>query len=181
MGADKAVHVLQKGLLTGKPVTPLLLAAIERLGGADLILAGLSGDMDPIGPVAGRLAAALDRQLIMDVLSFEPGPEGLWAIGGCDGGAVRVPVALPAVALVMAGPERPRYPHPSRIAVAWNEGYVETITAEDLGVAEEQLALDAEMGNLVLGPERQRGQVLRGGPAEAAGELVGILAGKGLL
>ena len=79
-----------------------------------------------------------------------------------------MPVALPAVALVMAGAERPRYPHPSRIAVAWNEGYVETWSAEELGVTEEQLALDAEMGSLVLGPERQRGQVLSGSPAAAA-------------
>ncbi len=76
--------------------------------------------------------------------------------------AVRVPVALPAVALVMPGADRPRYPHPSRIAVAWNDGFVETWPAADLGVTEEQLAADAEMGGLVLGPERQRGQVLSG-------------------
>ncbi len=178
MGADKGVLIVQKGQPTGRGVTALTQAALERLGGADLILAGRSGDLDAVGPLAGRLAAALDRPLLMDVLAFEDGADGLQAISARDGGAVRVPVALPAVAMVMAGPERPRYPHPSRIAVAWNEGFVETWPAAELGVAEEELAPDAEMGSLVLGPERQRGQVLSGAPAEAAVELAGILAAK---
>jgi electron transfer flavoprotein beta subunit len=181
MGADKAILILQKGRLTGNAAAALMLAAIERLGGADLILAGRSGDLDTIGPLAGRLAAALDRPLLMDVLSFEDRAAGLTARAACEGGAVRVPVALPAVALVMPGPERPRYPHPSRIAVAWNEGFVETWPAAELGVPDDQLAADAEMGGLVLGSERQRGQVISGSPAEAAAELAGILAGKRLM
>jgi electron transfer flavoprotein beta subunit len=181
MGADKGILILQKGQPTGKGVTALMQAAIGRLGGVDLILAGRSGDLDAIGPLAGRLAAAMGLPLLMDVLSFEDGPDGLAAVSACDRGGARSLVELPAVALIMAGPERPRYPHPSRIAVAWNEGYVETWPASELGVAEEQLAPDAEMGSLVLGAERQRGQVLGGSPAEAAAELAGILATKRLL
>ena len=181
MGADKAILILQKGQLTGKAAAVLLQAAIERLGGADLILAGRSGDLDSIGPLAGRLAAVLDLPLLMDVVAFETGAAGLTAIAGCEGGAVRIPVGLPAVALVMAGADRPRYPHPSRIAVAWDEGYVETWSASELGIAEEQLAPDAEMGGLILGPERERGQVLSGTPAEAARELAGILSSRRLL
>jgi electron transfer flavoprotein beta subunit len=180
MGADKGVLIVQKGQPGGKAVAALMQAAIERLGGADLMLAGRSGDLDTIGPLAGRLAAALDRPLIMDVLRFEDGPGGLTALSGCEGGAVRVPVALPAVALVMPGADRPRYPHPSRIGVVWNEGYVDVWPAAELGVPEEQLAADEEMGGLVLGPERQRGQMVSGSPAEAAAELAGILAGKRL-
>ena len=181
MGADKAVHVLQKGPLTGRAVAALHHAAIERLGDADLILAGRSGELDSVGPLGGRLAAALGRPWLMDVRAFESGPDGLTAVARWENGAVRLPVTLPAVATVMAGPDRPRYPHPSRIAVAWNEGYVETWPADGLGVDEEVLAPDAEMGGLVLGPERQRGQVLSGSPAQAAGELAGILAAKNLL
>jgi electron transfer flavoprotein beta subunit len=181
MGADKGVLIVQKGQLTGKIVAALMKAAIERLGGADLILAGRSGDLDAIGPLAGRLAAAFDLPLLMDVVSFESGAAGLAAISGCDGGAVRMPVALPAVALITPGPDRPRYPHPSRIAVAWNEGYVETWPAAELGVPEEELVAAVEMGALVLGPERQRGQVLSGAEAEAAAELTGILSSRRLL
>jgi electron transfer flavoprotein beta subunit len=181
IGADKGVLVLQKGQLTGKAVTALMQAAIGRLGRADLILAGRSGDLDAIGPLAGRLASVLDLPLLMDVIALESESGGITAIAGHDGGAVRLPVELPAVGLVMAGLDRPRYPHPSRIAVAWNDGYVETWTAAELGVAEEALAPDAEMGSLVLGPERQRGQVLSGAPAEAAAELAGILTSRRLL
>ncbi|MGE5603108.1 MAG: electron transfer flavoprotein subunit beta/FixA family protein, partial [Nitrososphaerales archaeon] len=181
MGADKGILIVQEGQPTGRGVTALVQAAVERLGGADLVLAGRSGDLDAVGPLAGRLAAALVWPLLMDVLAFEKGADGLTAIARCDGGAVRMPVPLPAVALVMAGAERPRYPHPSRIAVAWNEGYVETWPATNLGVPEEQLAADAELGTLVLGAERQRGQVLSGPPADAAAELAGILSSRRLL
>ena len=73
MGADRAVLILQKGQLTGRGVTALTQAAIERLGGADLVLAGRSGDLDVVGPLAGRLAAALGWPLLMDVLAFEAG------------------------------------------------------------------------------------------------------------
>jgi electron transfer flavoprotein beta subunit len=181
MGADKGILILQKEQPTGRGVTALVQLVLERLGGADLILAGRSADLDAIGPLAGRLAAALEWPLLMDVLEFENGAGGLSAIAACDGSAVRMPVALPAVALVTAGAERPRYPHPSRIAVAWNEGYVETWPAANLGVPEEQLAADAEMGSLVLGAERQRGQVVSGSPADAAAELAGILSSARLL
>ena len=88
---------------------------------------------------------------------------------------MRVPVACPPSRWSWPARSGRAIPHPSRIAVAWNEGYVETWSAAELGVAEEQLALDAEMGSLVLGAERQRGQVLSGSPADAAAELVGIL------
>lgn len=186
MGADKGILIVQKGQPTGRGVTALVQAAVERLGGADLILAGRSGDLDAVGPLAGRLAAVLEWPLLMDVLAFENGADGLSAIAACDGGAVRVPVALPAVALVMAGAERPRYPHPARIAVAWNESYVETWPAADLSVPEEELAADAELGSLVLGAERQRGQVLSstpagGAPADAVAELAGILSARRLI
>ena len=116
----------------------------------------------------------LDRPLLMDVIAFEEDGGGADGSDGVRRGAVRVPVARPAVALVMPGPERPRYPHPSRIAVAWNEGFVEIWPAARVGCEREELAVEAEMGGLVLGAERQRGQVVSGFPAAAAEELAGL-------
>jgi len=182
MGADKAVLITQKGLLTGKAVTALAKAAVDRLGGADLVLAGQGGDLDTVGPLAGRLAAALGWPVVMDAVHFDVEPAGLFALAACgDGKALRVPMALPAVAEVIPGADRPRYPHPSRIAVAWNEGYVETWHAAEMGVEDEALAADAEMGSLALGAERQRGQVIGGAPEQAAEELAGILRSKRLV
>jgi electron transfer flavoprotein beta subunit len=181
MGADKAVWIVHKGQRSGRTVTALVRAAIARLGGADLVLVGQGGDLDTAGPLAGRLAAALGWPLVLDALHFDVEPAGLYAISAFEGRAARVPVALPAVGEVIPAAERPRYPHPSRIAVAWNDGYVEVWPAAEMGVADEALAADAEMGGLVLGAERQRGQVIGGAPAQAAEELAGILRGKRLL
>lgn len=180
MGADKAVWIVHKGQRSGKTMTALVKAAVDRLGGADLLLAGQGGDLDTAGPLAGRLAAALGWPLIMDALHFDAEPAGLYAVCAYDGKAVRMPVTLPAVAEVIPGPDRPRYPHPSRIAVAWNDGYVVTWNATDMGV-DDALAADAELGGLVLGAERQRGQVIGGSPEQAAEELAGILRSLRLL
>jgi hypothetical protein len=48
----------------------------------------------------------------------------------------------------------------------------------DLGLAD--LASDAETGGLILGPERIRGQVIKGTVQEAAAELVGLLKSRRL-
>ena len=89
------------------------------------------------------------------------------------------PAPTPAVIAILPGPERPRYPHPARIANAWNEGLVEVWTAADLGLAD--LAPDTELGGLILGPEHVRGQVIKGSAQEAAAELVGLLKSRRLV
>ncbi len=181
MGADKAVFVPAPGQLSGKSATTLVLAAIARLGGADLILAGRAPALDPVGPLAPRLAAALGIQLLIDVVSFEAGADSLTALVSRDEAGIHMPVTLPAVAEVVRGADRPRYPHPSRIAIAWDPGLVETWTLADLGITEDALMADSEPGNLVLGAERQRGQTISGGPAAAAAELMGILRARRLI
>jgi electron transfer flavoprotein alpha/beta subunit len=84
---------------------------------------------------------------------------------------------------VAPGPERPRYPHPARIANAWEPGLVEIWTAADpstgleqsLGLDAAALAADTEPAGLILGPERVRGQAIGGTPEEAAAMVVGLL------
>jgi len=181
MGVDRAVLVLAPEPVSGQGMTAVVAAAVERIGGADLVVTGQPAALDPAGPLAPRLAAALDLPLLMDVLAFEATAGGLVALAACDHEAVRMPVTLPAVAEVMPGVDRPRYPHPSRIAVAWQPEYLETWTADELGVAPEALDADVETGNLVLGAERQRGEILGGEPTEAATQLLGLLAGKRLI
>ena len=103
---------------------------------------------------------------------------GLTAIVAGENGGEVAPVPTPAVIAILPGPERPRYPHPARIANAWNDGMVEVWTAADLGLAD--LAPDTELGGLILGPERVRGQVIKGSAQEAAAELVGLLKSRRL-
>jgi electron transfer flavoprotein beta subunit len=183
IGADKGI------LVTGGPasgnqlsasniVTSLLAAVVGRLD-ADLILTGHTGLTDGAGSLAPRLAAALERPVLLDVAQLDGGAAGLTALVAGENGGEMAPVLTPAVLAILPGPERPRYPHPARIANAWNEGMVEVWSAADLGLVE--LAPDTEPGGLVLGPERVRGQVIRGTMQEAAAELAGVLKSRRLV
>lgn len=180
-GADSAVLIPAEGVLSGRGVTALVKAAVERLGGIDLVLTGHAGGLDGTGSLAARLAVALGWSLLLDAVQFDAGAEGVTAVVKDGVGALQKPLTLPAVASVAPGAYRPRYPHPARIANAWNPGLLETWTAADLGVSPEALAPDIEMGGLVLGPERTRGQVIGGSVQEAAGELVNILRSRRII
>ena len=104
---------------------------------------------------------------------FDGGATGLTALVAGEHSGVLTPVPIPAVLAILPGPERPRYPHPARIAVAWDEGKVEVWPAVDLGLAD--LTPDTELGGLILGPERIRGQVIGGTAADAAKAVVDLL------
>jgi electron transfer flavoprotein beta subunit len=177
IGADKGILVTQEAassfqLPASNIVTSLLAAAIGRLG-ADLILTGHAGLTDGAGSLAPRLAAALDWPVLIDVAKLDVDAAGLTAVIASENGGEAVPVPTPAVIAILPGPVRPRYPHPARIANAWNDGMVEVWTATYLGLTD--LSPDTELGGLILGPERVRGQVIKGSVQEAAAELVGLL------
>ena len=184
IGADKAI------LVTGEPassfqlpasniVTLALAAAVGKLGPVDLVLTGQTGLTDGTGSLAPRLAAALDWPVLLDAVRLTAEVAGLTALVAAENGGEVAPVSTPAVIAILPGPERPRYPHPARIANAWNDGMVEVWTAADLGLAD--LAPDTELGGLILGPERVRGQVIKGSVQEAAAELVGLLKSRRLV
>jgi electron transfer flavoprotein alpha/beta subunit len=164
---------------SGAVVTRVLTAAIGRLEPVDLVLTGEIGLTDGAGGLPPRLAAALDWPVLLDVARLNADAVGITALlAGEDGGEL-APVATPAVLAIQPGPDRPRYPHPARIAVAWDEGMVDVWTAADLGVTD--LAADSEAGALVLGPERTRGQVIGGSVAEAVRTVADVLKAKRLI
>lgn len=174
-GADRAVLIAAAGPLSGQAVTALAAAGVARLGSIDLALTGQIGATDGTGSLAPRLAAALGWPIVLDASQINAEAAGLAAIVPDDAAAIQVSVALPAVISVAPGPTRPRYPHPARIAVAWNAELLETWDAAELGLTDDALAPDTELGGLILGPERTRGQMISGTPAEAAHELLSAL------
>ena len=184
IGADKAI------LVTGEPassfqlaasniVTLALAAAVGKLGPVDLVLTGQTGLTDGTGSLAPRLAAALDWPVLLDAVRLTAEVAGLTALVAAENGGEVAPAPTPAVVAILPGPERPRYPHPARIANAWNDGMVEVWTAADLGLTD--LSPDTELGGLILGPERVRGQVIKGSAQEAAAELAGVLMARRLI
>ncbi len=183
IGANKGIVVTggtasSFQLLASSIVTSLLAAAIDRLG-ADLVLTGHAGLTDGAGGLAPRLAVALDWPVLLDVVRLDSDATDLTAIVAGENGGEVAPVPTPAVVAILPGPERPRYPHPARIANAWNDDMVDVWTAADLGLAD--LAPDTELGGLILGPERTRGQVIKGSAQEAAAELAGVLRARRLI
>ena len=181
IGADRGVLVSGSELIggSGAVATLVLAAAVGKLGPVDLVLTGQTGLTDGTGSLAPRLAAALDWPVLIDVARLDVDAAGLTAIVAAENGGEIAPVLTPAVIAILPGPERPRYPHPARIANAWNDGMVETWAVADLGLAD--LASDTETGGLILGPERTRGQVIKGTVQEAAVELTGILRARRLI
>jgi electron transfer flavoprotein beta subunit len=181
MGADRAVLLDAGGAVTGKGTAALIAAAIQRLGDVDLVLDSEPDELCGGSATGPRLAVALGWQLVLDAVQLYETSGGLSALVSYNGGGTEVFVSTPAVVVVTRGAERPRYPHPARIANAWNEGLVEAWTADELGLDETALTPDMELGGLVLGPERERGQVLKGTPAEAAAALAGVLRTRRLI
>ncbi len=181
IGADRGVLVSGSELsgASGAIVTRVLAAAVGKLGPVDLMLTGQAGLMDGTGSLAPRLAAALDWPVLLDAVRLDCATDGLTSVFASEPGGARVPVPAPAVVAIVPGPERPRYPHPARIANAWNDGMVEVWTTDDLGLAD--LAPDTEPRGLVLGPERIRGQAIKGSAQEAAVELAGVLKARRLI
>jgi electron transfer flavoprotein beta subunit len=178
IGADRGTLVVAGADLAANAVTRLLAAAVERLGGVDLVLTGALAATDGTGSLAPRLAAALGWPVVLDVVTLAWEASALQAIVAGPAGGCLVPVALPAALAVTAGAERPRYPHPARIANAWDDGLLERLSPADLGVGADALAPDTQPGNLILGPERVRGQIVGGGLAEAAASVAGLLRAK---
>jgi len=186
IGADRAVLITGPELAaaSGATITRLIAAAVERLAPVDLVLTGQMGLTDGTGSLAPRLAAALDWPVTLDAVRLEPADGELVAqtrTVSANLASRRLP--LPAVVAVAACPARPRYPHPARIANAWEPGLVEIWSVSDpaagagqgLGLEPAALAADTEPAGLILGPERVRGQVIGGTLEEAAATVVGLL------
>ncbi len=179
IGADRGVLVADAEATGGAMITRVLAAAVGKLAPVDLVLTGEAGLTDGTGSLAPRLAAALGWPILLDAVQLNAEADGLAALIANGNAGQSVSVAAPAVVAVTPGAERPRYPHPARIAVAWDAGMVETWAAADLGLAD--LTSDTETGGLILGPERVRGQVIKGSVQEAARELAGILKARRLV
>jgi electron transfer flavoprotein beta subunit len=184
MGATRAVLVTgpEVAAASGGAITRAIVAAIKRFGTVDVVITGQVGALDGGGGLPARLAAALDWPVVLDATQLQPAAEGgLDVLAALDEGGCSVPVPLPAVVAVMPGPQRPRYPHAARIANAWAPGLVEICTAADLGLPTDEWVAETEPGMLVLGPERIRGQVVGGTPAEAAASLLETLRSRRLM
>jgi len=188
-GADRAVYLAgQVGNLphAGDAVMArVLAAAVERLGGADVILTGattLDTDQSQLGP---RLAEALGWPQIVGAWQVETVNGRVQAVRqaspplvGEDGGKagyVAVEADLPAVVTVLPGALKPRYPDGVRLINIYRaEDAVEQWDVGDL-VDEAALRPLLEKRGQDFPPQRERGVRVSGTPEEMAQALADAL------
>jgi electron transfer flavoprotein beta subunit len=136
MGAAKAVLVSDPALQGSDALTTakVLAKAIERLGGADLVLAATESTDGYTGTVPEQIAEVLGWPSVTFAKHVEVEGNNVKVRRQTEAGFDEVECPLPAVVSVTAGVVEPRYPSFKGIMAAKNKP-VDTVKAGDLGVA----------------------------------------------
>jgi electron transfer flavoprotein beta subunit len=135
MGAVKAVLVSDPALQGSDALTTakVLAKAIERIGGADLVIAATESTDGYTGTVPEQIAELLGWPSVTFAKHIEVDGTNVKVQRQTEAGYDEVECPLPAVVSVTAGVVEPRYPSFKGIMAAKNKP-VETVTAADLGV-----------------------------------------------
>jgi electron transfer flavoprotein beta subunit len=179
MGADRAIHLLDARFKGADEfaAAEALAKAVEKDGGADLILTGVQSDDLGTGMTGVMLAEFLRVSHATVVIGVEANAEGrlVRAKRELEGGMNEtVELAMPAVLTIQFGINQPRYASLKGIMAA-KKKEMKTWTAADLELADDQTGSAGAMYDVkeVLIPERKsRVEILTGSADEAAGKLV---------
>jgi electron transfer flavoprotein beta subunit len=174
MGCDAAYLLSDKAFkdVDISATVRILAAAVEKLGGADLILTGRESGDTGAGQIGPRLAEALGYSQVTDAYALAAEDGTLKATRRWASGYAAVEAAAPAVVTVSPEAFRPRYPHGARIISAYREWNVPAWSAADLGLSEAALApLLSDRGES-FPPPLEVGEKYRGDPGSVAQEVV---------
>ncbi len=171
-GADRAIYLTADKPYDDGAWTQVLAAAVERLGGADLILTGattLDAGQGQLGP---RLAEALGWPQIVGAWSAEVTDGRIRAVLHRGGECVAVEADLPAVVTVQPGAVKPRYPDGVRLINVYR-GVGEVAEALERWEVADLVDVEAlkpllERRGRDFPPERERGVRLTGAIEEIA-------------
>lgn len=174
MGADRAIYLGGDEFENADEavMARALEAVIERLDGADLVVAGMTTLDTGQGQLGLRLAELLGWPQVTDAWSVDA-TDGRLEVVRRDGETyVRVDADLPAVVTTPAEAFRPRYPDGARLINVYRgeRGMAEALEqwdAADLLTADEQSPLLENRGR-DFPPERERGTRVGGTAQEAS-------------
>jgi electron transfer flavoprotein beta subunit len=153
----------------------VLAAAIEQLGGADLVVTGRASGDTGAGQIGPRLAEALGYAQITDVYALSVGGRGIEATRCWGEGYATVEATLPAVVTVAPEAFPSRYAHGGRIMSAYREWEVPVWTAADLELAEAALTSLVVKRGESFPPPLEAGEVFEGDPASIAQDVIAVL------
>ena len=177
MGAARAIHLADDGFEGGDEYVRarMIARAVEKDGGADVLLTGVQSD-DLGGGVTGVMAAELlgwaHASVVVGVDAVEA---GLRVRRELEGGLIEtLELATPCVLTIQLGINQPRYATLRGIMAA-KKKEMKTWSRGDLGMAAGDVGSEGALCQVteVRVPERDhRVQMLSGSPAEAAARLV---------
>jgi electron transfer flavoprotein beta subunit len=179
MGADRAIHLLDPKFKGSDEfaTAEALAKAIQKDGGADLVLAGVQSDDLGTGMTGVMVAEFLGFTHATVVIGVEANPDAkvLRAKRELEGGLNEtVELSTPAVLTVQFGINQPRYASLKGIMAA-KKKELKAWSAADLGLSDDQVGRPGGMYEVkeILVPERKsRVEILTGTPEEAAAKLV---------
>ncbi len=173
MGAAKAVLVSDPSLAGADALTTakVLAAATDKLGEADLIIAGTESSDGYTGTVPEQMAEVLGLPSVTFAKTVAVDGGTLKVDRQSEAGYDEVTCPLPAVVSVTAGVVEPRYPSFKGIMAAKSKP-VETVTAADLGI--EAVSWSQQVVSVEAAPEREAGEVIED-DGEAFGKIVEFL------
>jgi len=177
MGCDAAYRITDKTFQGAdqSATARILAAAIERLGGADLIVTGNASGDTGSGQLGPRLAGALGYGQVTGVYALEAADTELRATRRWRNRFASVTAPLPAVVTVAPEAFPPRYPHGARIMNAYREWDVTVWDAHDLGLDEAVLEPLLVARGESFPPPLDSGEQYRGEPEAMAREVVAAL------
>jgi electron transfer flavoprotein beta subunit len=162
MGAARAVLVSDAALQGSDALTTakVLARAIERLGGADLVLAGTESTDGYTGTVPEQIAEVLGWPSVTFAKHVSSDGTTLTVERQTEAGYDEVTCPLPAVLSVTAGVVEPRYPSFKGIMAAKSKP-VDEVTAADLGVEPVGWAgAGQEIVDVTAAEARQAGEIV---------------------
>jgi electron transfer flavoprotein beta subunit len=162
MGAARAVLVSDPELSGSDALTTakVIAAAVQRLGGADLVLSGTESSDGYTGTVPEQVAELLGWPSVTFAKSVSVDGGTLKVNRQTEAGYDEVECPLPAVVSVTAGVVEPRYPSFKGIMAAKSKP-LETLTAGDLGVTPVGWAgAGQEIVDVVQAPAREAGEIV---------------------
>src|SRR4051794_20974996 len=179
MGAAKGVLVSDPSLQGTDALTTakVLAAAVNKLGGADLIIAATESTDGYTGTVPEQMAELLGLPSITFAKTVDVDGSNLKVNRQTEFGYDEVSCTLPALVSVTAGVVEPRYPSFKGIMAAKSKP-VDTVTAADLGVQPVGFAgAGQEIVDVGKAAERQAGEIIED-DGEGYAKIVSFLESK---
>jgi len=177
MGCDAAYLLSDEAFDAADiPVTAnVLAAAVQKLGGADLVVAGRESGDTSAGQIGSRVAEALNYAQVTDVHALTGEPGAIQATRRWGSGYATAQALLPAIITVAPEAFPVRYAPGARIMNAYREWQVTTWNAVDLGLDEAALKPLLAFRGESFPPPLPVGEQIKGAPASAAHELITAL------